>query len=635
MRPLPTFLGACLTVLALATPAQQPAAIDLDTETTMKCLTILREGLASDEFWPAMHAAEGLSLAGHGAEVREALTLRLATETDGQRRCGLARELVRAGDRSQARVMLDLLAQPDPYAHVHAAESLFKVNEIGDGALLRAALADRGNTSKSMMAAAALARWGSGEALAFLREQVQSGDADVARIAAWVLGQVGDASDIPALQAGAARFSDPSARSFFEHALAAHGDPAGVAALAANLKSEDDGTRTMAANFAGEIGLAELRGDLQALLDDENLDARIRAAQSLLMLAKPIVKPVGIIVSDVYPATDAHPRYSEGDIHVLNDGRYLYATTEFIGDGSDFAQAHLVARISGDGGRTWGEQTELQENVGGKNVMSLTFQELSDSEVGLFYLRKNDFNDLAVYLRRSTDHGETFGAPELVTDAPGYHVMNNDRVIRLRSDRLLAPVASSPDVRTDNHFKCRTWISDDAGKTWRAGAGEVDYPQRGAMEPEVLELNDGGILMIIRTQLGHIAAAYSEDGGDTWSEASDWGVRAPEAPATVRRIPSTGHLLLIWNDTFVEGAGHGGQRAPLTIAVSKDEGKTWAHKKNIETIEGDGASFTSGFSYISATFHGGRVLLSYYVAAADSAKVASRFRSFPIAWLYE
>ncbi len=634
MRILPGAVCALALISTLQTADAAP--LELDAETEARCLDVLREGLASSEFWPSMHAAEGLSLGGYGAEVTAALTPLLATEKDGQKRCGLARELVRAGDRSKTSILLGLLAEADPYAHVHAAESLFKVNQIGDGALLRAALTDRANASKSMMAAAALSRWGNGEALAYLREMVQSEDPDVAKIAAWVLGQVGDASDIPALKAGATRFEDPDAKSFFIHALAGLKEPQGVQKLAMNLKSDVVGVRTMAANFAGEIGLAQVRADLKALLDDETLDVRVRAAQSLLMLAKPASKPEGVITNDPFPATAANPRYSEGDITVLNDGRYLYATTEFIGDTSDFAKAHLVGKISADGGRTWGEQKVLQENVGGFNVMSLTFQPLSDSELGMFYLIANSMTDLNVFLRRSTDGGLSFGDPMQVTNIPGYHVMNNDRVIRLKSGRLLAPVASTADAEKEDHYVCRTFISDDAGATWRAGTGTVDYAKRGAMEPEVLEMNDGRVLMIIRTQLGHIAAAWSEDGGDTWSAATDWGVRAPEAPSTVRRIPSTGDLMLIWNDTYVEGEGHGGKRSPLTVAISKDEGKTWEHKKNIETGAGaPGAPFMSGFSYISAGFDGGRVLLTYYVAEEGSDKISSRFRSFPIAWLYE
>ena len=627
------FPGAICALALLNTLQAAPAApkppLALEPDVEARCLEVLRAGLASAEFWPAMHAAEGLSLGGYGAEVTAALTPRLAAETDGQKRCGLARELVRAGDRSKTAILLGLLANSDPYAHVHAAESLFKVNQIGDGALLRAALADRANAPKAMMAAAALTRWGNGEALAYLREALQSADPTVAKLAAWVLGFVGDPSDIEALKAGAARFDDTGVKSFFLNALACQGDPEGLQKLAGNLKSGDAEVRAMAANFAGEIGLPPMQDDLETLLGDENLDVRVRSAQALFMLAKQAVKPRGVVSNDPFPATAENPRYSEGDITVMNDGRCLFGVTEFMGNTSDFAKAHLVGRISADGGQTWGEQTLLQENVGGVNVMSLTFQPLDEGTLGLFYLIGNSMTDLNVFLRRSADGGLTFGEPMQVTNIPGYHVMNNDRAIRLKSGRLLAPTASTADAEKEDHYVCRAWISDDAGATWRAGAGTVDYARRGAMEPEVLEMNDGRVLMIIRTQLGHIAAAWSEDGGETWSAASDWVVRAPEAPATLRRIPSTGDLMLIWNDTYADGEGHGGKRTPLTVAISKDEGKTWEHKKNLEE------SKAHTFAYISATFDSGRALLTYYVCEEATGRISSRFRSFPIAWLYE
>jgi sialidase-1 len=216
-----------------------------------------------------------------------------------------------------------------------------------------------------------------------------------------------------------------------------------------------------------------------------------------------------------------------------------------------------------------------------------------------------------------------------VTDRPGYHVLNNDRVTVLSTGRLVVPVASTEDVRRVDRFTSSCYLSDDRGRSWRRSRNELAYPRRGAMEPEVVELTDGRLLMHFRTQLGHIAVSESADGGETWGEASSWGVRAPEAPSTVRRIPSTGHLLLIWNDTFRAGEGHGGKRTPLTAAVSTDEGRTWSLRRDLET--GDRHTF----AYTSVVFQRGRALLSYYVRDEASGRISSRFRSIPIGWFYE
>ncbi|MEZ6079230.1 MAG: sialidase family protein, partial [Pirellulaceae bacterium] len=142
----------------------------------------------------------------------------------------------------------------------------------------------------------------------------------------------------------------------------------------------------------------------------------------------------------------------------------------------------------------------------------------------------------------------------------------------------------------------------------------------------VVELKDGRIMMLVRTQLGYPGKAYSEDGGDTWSTMTTLGVQGPEAPATLRRIPSTGDLLLVWNNTYTAGAGHGGERTPLTAAISRDEGETWSVVDNLES------DLSRTFSYISLTFVRNRAVMSYW--DQDKAGYSCRFRSLPVSWFY-
>lgn len=628
-----THLICHLAVILIVNCAAADDRISLTPEVETRSLEIVRSGMHVGEFWPSIHAAEALTLAGHGDEVREFLTPKLATETDDQQRCGIARELVRAGDRARAQVMLDILAGDDPYGHVHAAESLYKVVEIGDGQALRRAFTQSDNVRLQLMAAAALGRCGNPEAMARLREKLPDPDPEVCHLAAWVLGRIGDERDIPQLRRNVERVDDPFYRAYMQHSLAALGDPRGLEELSENLGSEDARIRTYAATFAGDARAVGVADELTKLLDDDTLDVRVRAAQSLLVLAQapPPDRSEDVSVL-VYEATPEHPRYTEGSVLVRNDGSLLYATTEFADSGSDFAAARIIGRESQDGGRTWGPPRVLQENTGGKNVMSVTLRRLrppaDPGTIAFFYLEKNDFDDLDLKVRFSDDDGGSFGEPVLVTANPGYHVVNNDRVTQLSSGRLLAPASSTENVQTVNHFVAHCYLSDDGGRSWRDGADSVDYARRGAMEPEVIELEDGRVLMIIRTQLGHIAAAYSEDGGDTWGEATPLDVQAPEAPATLRRIPATGDLVLIWNNTYEAGAGHGGKRTPLTAAVSSDEGRTWTNVRNLESDP------DKTYSYTSLIFSGERALLSYWESGPDSGMLSSRFRSLPVGWFY-
>lgn len=282
---LPAFLGLLLMPTPL--PARAPA-VTLDPAVREKCFQILREGLSSSEFWHAMHAAEALTLAGSGAEVRAALEPKLATETDDQRRCGLARELVRAADRDKVKIMLDILASANPHGHTHAAESLYKVKEQGDGKSLRSAMVQDGNPKLRLMAAGALGRLGDAGGMAIIRKRlVESDDPEEYKVSAWLLAIIGNQDDLAPIRSRIKDAPDELTKAYLEHALAALGDAEGVAALARNLRSKDEMVRTYAANFAADGRLTTLSADLIPLLDDPYADARIRAAQALLVISLP------------------------------------------------------------------------------------------------------------------------------------------------------------------------------------------------------------------------------------------------------------------------------------------------------------------------------------------------------------
>jgi hypothetical protein len=258
--------------------------IELKPDLQERCLEILRKGLRNHaaEFFPAVHAAEALTLAGHGGEVQQVFGPLLKSETDGKKRCGLARELYRAGDKDQAAVLLALV--DDPGACVHAAESLYKIGAIGDGKALRKAYEQSAKPALRMMAAAALAKNGDAGARAFLRKMLD--DPANRMYAAWALGRVGEPSDIPAIRKMVAAEDRPFEKAFGEQALATLGDPAGKAALARHLQSDNVDTRALAAESAGHAAAIELVPQLIRLLDDPVLDVRYRAAQALLMMSR-------------------------------------------------------------------------------------------------------------------------------------------------------------------------------------------------------------------------------------------------------------------------------------------------------------------------------------------------------------
>ena len=334
----------------------------------------------------------------------------------------------------------------------------------------------------------------------------------------------------------------------------------------------------------------------------------------------------------VCPATDEFPRNSEGDIIELKDGSLLLAWSEFYGGHGDGQPAQISAKRSTDGGQTWGEKFILQENVGDCNVMSVSFLRSQSGDILFFYLVKNSWMDLKVMMRRSQDEGKTWSEPVQVSSKPGYNVMNNARVIQLKSGRLLAPVAHSARASSEDISTVFCYISDDDGCSWRKGRGETGFEEALSQEPGLIERKDGSVLMIIRTALDYICYAESKDGGETWGKPYPSTLVSPLSPASIARIPKRNDLVIIWNNNPNGGRAGWNERTPLTAAISKDDGVTWGNLKNIESDP------NYCYAYTSITFIGDQTFLTYYYwkkSAIDHfAGTALKLKVLPTEWFY-
>lgn len=322
--------------------------------------------------------------------------------------------------------------------------------------------------------------------------------------------------------------------------------------------------------------------------------------------------PEGVDRVLTLPPSDNNPRNSEGDFVTLNDGRVLFIYTHFVGGGGDDDAAFLASRSSSDGGRTWtAEDVEVLPNEGGMNIMSVSLLRLANGPIALFYLRKNAEDDCRPLMRVSTDEAKTWSAPvECIPDPIGYYVVNNDRVIQLKHGRLLVPAArhALKGQKFSGRGEVVCVLSDDNGTTWRLAKTVIAPPENlatGLQEPGVIELKDGRLMLLARTSGGCQYRAWSEDGGETWTPAEPTDLLSPVSPASFERIPSTNDILLVWNDHRNIAPELKDKRTPFTVAVSRDEGKTWERVKNIEDNP------QGWYCYTAIEFVGDAVLLGH------------------------
>lgn len=354
-----------------------------------------------------------------------------------------------------------------------------------------------------------------------------------------------------------------------------------------------------------------------------------------------VVKQVpGVTKNRLLPPKPGNDRNSEGDFIELNDGRVLFVYSHFTGGGSDHAAGHLAGRFSSDGGKTWTKDDVVVLPQSGKfNDMSVSLLRLQNGNIALFYVRKNSMLDCRPVMRISTDEAKTWGDPiECITDEIGYYVLNNDRVIQLRDGRLILAVAlhNLPSYEKPNwngHIMC--YLSDDQGATWRRNQTVLaPVNENGkrliAQEPGLVELTDGRLMMFIRSDAGSQLISYSSDRGETWSAPQRSNIISPVSPATIERIPSTGDLLLVWNDHSQISPQYRGKRTPLKVAISKDDGDTWISAR---TLEDDANGW---YCYIAMDFINGRVFLGHCAGDRRTGGLnLTQITHFPVDWLYQ
>jgi hypothetical protein len=149
---------------------------------------------------------------------------------------------------------------------------------------------------------------------------------------------------------------------------------------------------------------------------------------------------VASVLTLTQDATPAHPRNSEGSFATLRSGKIVYAYSQFSGGDSDFSPCRIAQIESDDEGRTWSEPRVLFTPEPGTMEMSVSLLRLASGKLACFTAIKRNKIDCRPYMRISDDDGATWSAPRLVVEAPGYFVLNNDRVIQTKSGRLIMPL---------------------------------------------------------------------------------------------------------------------------------------------------------------------------------------------------
>lgn len=306
----------------------------------------------------------------------------------------------------------------------------------------------------------------------------------------------------------------------------------------------------------------------------------------------------------------------------------------------DVAHGRDLTKRSLDGGRSWQYVTDfpglIYQPTGEYRTTGVTdLERLADGAWGRVSFVSRPGWDAKCYFQRSDDEMKTWSPESVITPRQAYNCPSSNQLRQLSTGRLVYPYCFQPSSKVDKgdeNYEITCSYSDDGGESWQSSESAIRLPGRGGMEPTVEELRDGRLLMSIRNQTGTIQQATSADGGRIWSEAESSGIRCSESGCYLRRIPSTGDLLLTWNDRYdPTGFEHYGRRTPLCTMISRDEGRTWGNQRWLENDP------WRTFGNASITFHENKAYFNYYVGhGVDHAGNWDGCRTIvPTAWFYE
>jgi sialidase-1 len=329
-------------------------------------------------------------------------------------------------------------------------------------------------------------------------------------------------------------------------------------------------------------------------------------------------------------------RAANGTLLAFCEGRKSAA-----GDAGDI---DLLLRRSTDGGRTWspvqvvwddgantcGNPCPVVDATTGTVWLLLTHNLGTDHENAI--ITKKSVSTRTVWVTHSRDHGATWTAPVEITRTTkdpswGWYATGPGVGIQIQqgahAGRLVIPCDHSYDdpngkVRGGPYeYGSHAVISDDHGKTWRAGG--VIRPK--VNECQVVESLDGRgtLIMNMRSYFGRNRRTHSisTDGGSTWTAPADVAdLIEPVCQASIVRAPAA-QLLLFSNPASVK-------RERLTVKASADHGRTWPH----QLVLCEGLSGYSSLIVLDATTAG-----CLYERGEKTYRERITFARFPLAAL--
>lgn len=292
------------------------------------------------------------------------------------------------------------------------------------------------------------------------------------------------------------------------------------------------------------------------------------------------------------------------------------STLEVLSNGDIFAAWFAGAYESSPTTAIWGARRTKDGWAGVRKLVKanefahwnpVLFLDKETNILHLFFKAGRSPQEWQTFISKSEDDGDSWSVPYLLTET--------DKSRGIINENGRGPVRNKPIVLSNGSWVAggsyehgyppsRVWrafvdISRNAGQSWRQVMIESSH---NVIQPTLWESEPGYVHMLLRSDMGMLFRADSDNYGDSWGQANP--VYFPNNNSGIDVVAIDKNLVVVIANPVFSTKMSANKRSPLGLYVYNIHKNNWVELLDIETQKGE-------YSYPAIVKHGNDLHMTY------------------------